>query len=88
MFLSGIHPERVANSIEQSKVKELHKAINKVIKEGIEHGGTTFRDYRNAEGNKGSHQEHLFVYGRKDKPCLKCNTFIEIYKKALFYKGG
>ena len=76
LFLAGIHPERIAGKIESAEIKKLYTAINKVIKDGLAHGGTTFRDYRNAEGEKGQHQNHLYVYGRKDKPCLNCHTFI------------
>lgn len=77
LFLSGIHPLRRAEEIRAEEVPALYEAINRVIKEGIEDGGTTFRDYRNGNGEKGSHQDKLFAYGRDGEPCRKCGTIME-----------
>lgn len=77
LFLANIHPLRSASSLNSKEIKKLHKAINKVISEGIKDGGTTFRDYRNGAGEKGRHQEKLNVYARKGMPCTVCNTVIE-----------
>lgn len=77
LFLSEINPLRIATSLNDMEIKRLHEAINKVISAGIEDGGTTFRDYRNGLGGKGSHQEHLYVYNRKGQPCRLCQTVIE-----------
>jgi formamidopyrimidine-DNA glycosylase len=77
LALAGIHPERTANSLSQTETLRLYHAINTVIQEGIEHGGTSFRDYVDEEGKAGSHQHHLRVYGRKQEPCDTCGTAIE-----------
>ena len=77
LAISGIHPERIASSLHISEVERLYQAINKVIGDGIEHGGTTFRDYRDGVGNSGTHQGHLRVYGRKSEPCLQCGEPIQ-----------
>ena len=77
LFLAGIHPERLANSLKTEEIEKLYSAINKVISEGIRDGGTTFSDYRDGNGEKGSHQENLFVYQRTDAPCKTCGTAIE-----------
>ncbi len=73
---AGIHPERKANALNESEIAKLHEAINAVIEKGICEGGTTFRDYRDGEGNRGSFQEELCVYGRKGLPCPVCGTEI------------
>jgi len=72
MSIANIHPERIASSLDRDEVIKLFNAINKVIEDGIAHGGTTFRDYRDGRGKSGSHQHHLTVYGRKEAPCLIC----------------
>jgi formamidopyrimidine-DNA glycosylase len=77
LALAGIHPERLADSLVNEEVQRLYEAINTVIAEGIEHGGTSFRDYVDGEGKSGSHQKHLRVYGRKEEPCGICGTAIE-----------
>ncbi|MGI6093525.1 MAG: DNA-formamidopyrimidine glycosylase [Veillonellaceae bacterium] len=74
LAIAGIRPERSAASINPEEAARLFCAINQVICDGIEHGGTTFRDYRDGTGQSGSHQFHLYVYGRKSQPCLKCGT--------------
>ena len=77
LFLAGIHPARHAGSLTREECLRLYQAINSVIEAGIKDGGTTFRDYQNGKGGQGNHQEHLFVYNRKGKPCRKCGTLIE-----------
>lgn len=77
LFLSKINPLRMAGSLSTLEIKALYQAINQVISVGIKDGGTTFRDYRNGLGEKGSHQEHLYVYSRKGEPCRVCHNPIE-----------
>lgn len=85
MAIAGIHPERIASSLNESEIEKLFLAINKVIGDGIEHGGTSFRDYRDGTGKSGSHQYHLRVYGRKDEPCLSCGR--PIIRKEVAGRG-
>jgi formamidopyrimidine-DNA glycosylase len=82
LFLAGVDPERQGNNLNASEAELLYKAINKVIQDGIDHGGTTFRDYIDGEGNKGSHQNYLNVYGRYKEPCPNCQTPINRKKVA------
>lgn len=77
LFVAGILPVRRADSITCEEVERLVQAVNRVIADGIRDGGTTFRDYRNGEGGKGSHQDRLFVYSRGGQPCRRCQTTIE-----------
>jgi len=76
LHLSGIYPTRPGNTLSVEEIDRLYTMINEVILAGIEHGGTTFRDYRNSSGQRGSHQHHLRVYGRKNQPCLLCGSLI------------
>jgi len=77
LALARINPARPAASLCRDEVSRLFQAINAVIREAIQHRGTTFRDYRDGENRKGSHQEHLRVYGRRGLPCLECGSLIE-----------
>lgn len=72
LALSGILPMRLANTLTHEEVTRLCEAINAVIAQGIKNRGTTFRDYKDGEGNKGDNQNHLLVYSRGGKPCKKC----------------
>ncbi|WP_110956150.1 DNA-formamidopyrimidine glycosylase [Anaerosinus massiliensis] len=77
LLIAKIHPERSCNQIALEEIECLHIAINKVIADGIKDGGTTFRDYRDGNGNKGNHQQNLLAYGRTGLPCFFCGTAIE-----------
>ncbi len=77
LFLAGIHPMRSPGSITGEEAEKLFASVNKVIADGINDGGTTFRDYRDGNGDKGSHQDNLFAYGRDGEPCRNCGTIIE-----------
>lgn len=77
LYLSGIHPARSGNSLSGEEIDRLYTRINQVILEGIQHGGTTVRDYRNSNGQSGGHQHHLHVYGRKNQACRLCGCLIE-----------
>ena len=78
--MAGIHPLRQAGSLTLPELTKLQSTVNQVIAEGIADGGTTFRDYRNGNGEKGSHQEHLYVYGRDGQACRICGTPLEKIK--------
>lgn len=80
LALSGIMPTRLANSLSAQELEELCKAINAVIAQGIRNRGTTFRDYKDGEGNKGDNQNHLLVYSRGGKPCKKCGAILKQIK--------
>ena len=73
---SKIHPKRLTSSLNDKEVALLHKNIKDIIKTAIANRGTTFRDYKDADGNKGSNQDHLFVYGRGGKPCKVCSAIL------------
>ena len=72
---AGVHPG--SRTVPASRVAALHAAIREVLAEGIAHGGTTLRDYRDGEGGSGSHQQHLDCYGRAGEPCNRCGTPLE-----------
>ena len=80
LALSHILPMRPACSLSREEVERLCVAVNEVIAQGIRNRGTTFRDYKDGEGNKGSNQEHLLVYGRGGEPCRECGAALTATK--------
>ena len=82
LAIAGIDPDRSACMVTAEELSRLYEAINQVIADGIEHGGTTFRDYRDGTGRSGNHQHHLMVYGRKGQPCHHCGAPIERKESA------
>lgn len=72
LWIAGIHPAK--RRISRLAAKKLHSALVQVLEAGLGNGGTTLRDYRNADGDEGSHQNALACYGRSGQPCLRCTT--------------
>ncbi len=70
LWLSEINPAR--RSIGLDRAERLLDAVRTVMAQGIDQGGTTLRDYRNAEGGSGENQHSLAAYGRAGEPCLRC----------------
>lgn len=71
---AGVHPATPAGDLRPDAVAQLSRAVRDVIRAGIANGGTTLRDYRQADGTDGGHQHHLAVYGREGEPCATCAT--------------
>ncbi|MFL5613692.1 MAG: bifunctional DNA-formamidopyrimidine glycosylase/DNA-(apurinic or apyrimidinic site) lyase [Gemmatimonadaceae bacterium] len=74
LFRARIDPSRVANRVTPEEASALHSAIVNVLRESIEARGTSFRDYRDASGGRGSFVERLAVYGRAGEPCPRCGA--------------
>lgn len=71
---AGIYPGRPAGSLSRAELEKLHQAIRQVLAEGIEHRGTSVRDYVDGDGRAGAFQQRLRVYQRTGLPCLACGT--------------
>jgi formamidopyrimidine-DNA glycosylase len=76
LFRARVRPRRQARSLTRSEVSRLVRSIRTVLNMAIRTGGTTLRDYLNADGNPGYFKQKLFVYERAGKPCRKCGTKI------------
>ena len=74
LWRAGIDPSREARSLAAEEVAALRAGIVSVLRESIEARGTSFRDYRDANGGKGSFVEKLAVYGRGGLPCPRCGS--------------
>jgi len=77
LYYASIHPLRRANSLTPAEVQLLHEGIVSVLTLGIEHGGTSFSEYRDLWGEAGDNYNHVRVYHQEGKPCLRCSTPIE-----------
>ncbi len=77
LFMSGIDPRRQASRISKKRYMALAQNIKIVLKKAIEQGGTTLRDFAQADGNPGYFTQHLNVYGRVGEQCDLCETLIK-----------
>lgn len=69
LFRTGISPKRKAGAISANRVAMLVPAIRKTLEEAIAAGGSSLRDFRQADGELGYFQHSFDVYGRENAPC-------------------
>ena len=74
LFRAGIRPTTPAGRVSRRRMGALATAIRDVLAEAVEVGGTTLRDYVNADGMPGYFRQKLFVYERAGEPCRRCRT--------------
>jgi formamidopyrimidine-DNA glycosylase len=72
LFRARISPRRATGRLTREEVQRLVRSIKDVLSEAIKIGGTTLRDYVNAEGTPGYFRQKLFVYERGGQACLVC----------------
>jgi formamidopyrimidine-DNA glycosylase len=69
-----VHPLQPANSLTTVQTKLLWQACQDILADAITHRGTTFRDFRDGEGQAGGYAPLLKVYGKAGQPCPRCQT--------------
>jgi formamidopyrimidine-DNA glycosylase len=74
LWRAGIDPSRSARAIDPSSVERLHAEIIAVLTESIACRGTSFRDYRDARGERGTFAAKLQAYGREGENCFRCGA--------------
>ncbi|MGL5011751.1 MAG: bifunctional DNA-formamidopyrimidine glycosylase/DNA-(apurinic or apyrimidinic site) lyase [Paracoccaceae bacterium] len=70
LFRAGIAPVRRAGEIAEAQVRGLVPIIRAVLEEAIEAGGSSLRDYRQADGELGYFQHSFHVYDREGEACV------------------
>lgn len=75
-----INPTRAAGELSLKELGRLSKEIAIVLCNAIEAGGSTLRDYTDANGMDGNYQNEALVYGRKGESCKSCRSKIERIK--------
>lgn len=88
LFLAGIHPSRPAGRISRTRYQELTESIRRVLASAICQGGSTLRDFSDANGQPGYFQLTFKVYGREDQPCPRCAQPIRkifLGQRATYY---
>lgn len=72
LFRARLHPERSGSSVSRRKALDLHAAIQAVLKESIELGGTSITNFVNGKGVRGHFQLSVQVYRKTGQPCPNC----------------
>jgi len=78
LYRAGIHPARKAGQLSAKRVTSLVPLIRDVLSEAIEAGGSSLKDYRQADGELGYFQHRFAVYDQEGNPCPtpSCETKI------------
>ena len=80
-----IHPGRLVGTITDAEFRKLYTEVRAVMNLSIEKGGSTNRNYVNAEGKRGSYMDFARVFRREGLPCPRCGT--EIVKIRVAGRG-
>jgi formamidopyrimidine-DNA glycosylase len=71
-----IHPATLVHALKPADFKCLHESLITVLQLSIEKGGSTDKNYVNAEGKRGSYLTFASVFRREGQPCPRCGTTI------------
>ena len=77
-----IHPKRLTGTITPAEFELLYTELRSVMNLAIEKGGSTDKNYVNAEGKRGSYMDFARVFRREGLACPRCGTEIIKFKAA------
>lgn len=83
LFMSQIHPKTKAGKITKQQAEEIIKNAKKVMEKSIESGGSTLKDYKKADGERGDYLDKFAqVFNRQGQKCPRCGKIIEKIRVA------
>ncbi len=88
LFRARINPKTPANKLSKARCEKLATEIKATLREALEAGGSSLRDFFGADGNPGYFQQTYFVYGRTGQPCRVCGAPIKTLRqgqRSTFY---
>lgn len=72
LYIAGLSPKRQAYTVQGQRAEKLVAAVRDVLGRAIEAGGSSLRDYVQADGELGYFQHDWAVYGREGEACRRC----------------
>jgi len=88
LFLAGIRPTTSAAKLTRPRSALLHTAVREVLAQAVAKGGSTLKDFSNADGQTGYFQLQAMVYDRTGLPCRVCASPIKSLRqgqRSTFY---
>lgn len=88
---AGLHPLSPGGSMKPAHHEALRNGIVASLERGLELGGASIDDYRDAEGDTGSMQDEFLVHLREGEECLRCGTVINrivVGGRSTYYCPG
>jgi len=81
LWEAKLHPRRRSSSLTDAEIRALHKAVQKVLRQGLRNLGTTLgnsdTNFSSVKKRRGRNQQALQVFRRTDAPCPRCRTTIK-----------
>ncbi|HNA85401.1 MAG TPA: bifunctional DNA-formamidopyrimidine glycosylase/DNA-(apurinic or apyrimidinic site) lyase [Nitrospira sp.] len=88
LFRARLHPDQIANQVNQKAAIRLHEIMGDVLREAIDLGGSSVRDYFAPDGTEGQYKRRHLVYAKSGEPCPNdCGAVIRrsIGERSSFY---
>jgi formamidopyrimidine-DNA glycosylase len=88
LFRARIRPRRRMTRTTSEECSRVVDATRIVIRDAIEHRGSTISDFLDGIGRRGGYQGQHCVYDREGKPCLVCGAAIKavvVGQRSSFY---
>lgn len=82
LWAAKLHPAALVRDISKTKLITLYSGLLDVLRLSIEKGGSTDKNYVDAEGKRGSYLSFANVFRREGQPCPRCGTTIEKIRVA------
>jgi len=76
LWRARVSPLRLARDVTPGEAEAIVAAVRAVLRDAIEAGGSSLRDYRQADGELGYFQHSFAVYGREGLPCRRCGALV------------
>jgi formamidopyrimidine-DNA glycosylase len=73
LYAAKLHPRTKSSLVKPAKARELHAAIQDVLRAAIKAGGSSVENFVNSDGEQGWFQRKLRAYGRGGEKCERCN---------------
>ncbi len=85
LWRAQIHPETRVESLDEPDLARLYEAVRYVMSLSIEKGGSTARNYVNADGGRGNYLDYANVFRKEGTLCARCGA--EIIKTRVAGRG-
>ena len=82
LFAARIHPSTLVEKVSSVKLKRLYVALREVMQLSISLGGSSDKNYVDAEGRKGSYLTFAKVFRREGQACPNCGRAVEKIRVA------
>ena len=88
LFHAGLHPNRVAGRLRPTETDRLYESMQGVLREAVQCGGSSVRDFFAPDGTLGTYKLHHRVYGKTGEPCPNsCGSLLRrlTQERSSFY---